>query len=90
MVIKAFYPRNLLQKLSILEDNVTEWRELVETVAVDWNYNGEVLRPAIYDSLGKNELVQGRYKLPGDYGQIRIKITDLLSESLELTVEGGE
>ena len=90
LVIIRFYPRNLLQKLSILEENVEEWPELVETVAIDWNYNGEVLRPVIYDSPGKNELVQGRYKLPGDYGQIRVKITDLLSESLEMTVEGGE
>ena len=90
LVIKQFYPRNLLQKLSILEENVEEWRELVETVAIDWNYNGEVLRPAIYDSPGKNEQVKGRYKLPGDYGLIRVKITDLLSESLEMTVEGGE
>jgi len=90
LVIRHFYPRNLLQKLSVLEENVEEWRELVETIAIDWNYNGEVLRPAIYDSPGKNELVQGRYKLPGDYGQIRVKITDLLSESLEMTVEAGE
>ena len=88
LTIKQFYPRNLLQKLSILEENVEEWRELVETVAIDWNYNGEVLRPTVYDSPGKNELVKGRYKLPPDYGQIRVKITDLLSESLEMTVEG--
>ena len=87
LVIRQFYPRNLLQKLSIMDENVEEWRELVETIAIDWNYNGEVLRPAVYDSPGKNELVQGRYPLPGDYGQIRVKITDLLSENLELTVE---
>lgn len=87
LVIKQFYPRNLLQKLSILDENVEEWRELAETVAIDWNYNGEVLQPAIYDSPGKNELVQGRYPVPGDHGIIRVKITDLLSESLEMTVE---
>ena len=87
LVIKQFYPRNLLQKLSILDENVEEWRELVETVAIDWNYNGEVLQPTIYDSPGKNELVQGRYPIPGDHGIIRVKITDLLSESLEMTVE---
>lgn len=87
LTIKQFYPRNLLQKLSILEENVEEWRELVETVAIDWNYNGEVLRPAVYDSPSKNGLVKGRYSLPPDYGQIRVKITDLLSESLEVTVE---
>lgn len=87
LVIRQFYPRNLLQKLSILEENVEEWRELVESVAIDWNYTGEVLRHAIFDCPSKNELVQGRYKLPPDYGIIRVKITDLLSESLEATVE---
>lgn len=87
LVIKQFFPRNLLQKLSLLEENVEDWRELVESVAIDWNFNGEVLRPAIFDCPGRNELVQGRYKLPPDYGLIRIKITDLLSESLEANIE---
>jgi site-specific DNA-methyltransferase (adenine-specific)/adenine-specific DNA-methyltransferase len=87
LVIKQFYPRNLLQKLSILEENVEDWRELVETVAIDWNWNGEVLQPAVYDCPGKNELVRGSYPIPGDHGLIRVKITDLLSESLEQTVE---
>ena len=59
----------------------------METVAIDWNYNGEVLQPVVYDSPGKKELVQGRYPIPGDHGIIRVKITDLLSESLEMTVE---
>lgn len=87
LVIRQFYPRNLLQKLSMLEENVEDWRQLVETVAIDWNYNGEVLQPAVYDNPGKNELVQGRYKVFGDHGRIRVKITDLLSESLETTLE---
>ncbi|WP_241159361.1 MULTISPECIES: site-specific DNA-methyltransferase [unclassified Desulfovibrio] len=87
LVIRQFYPRNLLQKLSMLDENVEDWRQLVETVAIDWNYNGEVLQPAVYDNPGKNELVQGRYKVPGDQGRIRVKITDLLSESLETTLE---
>lgn len=87
LVIRRFYPRNLLQKLSILDENVEDWRQLVETVAIDWNYNGDVLQPAIYDNPGKNELVQGHYPVPQDYGIIRVKITDLLSESLEMTLE---
>uniref|UniRef100_UPI0013EC118B site-specific DNA-methyltransferase n=1 Tax=Desulfovibrio sp. ZJ369 TaxID=2709793 RepID=UPI0013EC118B len=33
LIIRQFYPRNLLQKLSILEENVEDWRQLVETVA---------------------------------------------------------
>lgn len=89
LVIKSFYPRNLLQKLSLLDENVGDWRELVESVQIDWNFNGEVFRPAENDMPGKKELVKGRYKLPPDYGDIRVKITDLLSESLEMTI-GGE
>ncbi|WP_040369281.1 site-specific DNA-methyltransferase [Desulfovibrio piger] len=88
LVIRQFYPRNLLQKLSILDENVEDWRQLVETIAIDWNYNGDVLQPAVYDNPSKNELVQGRYVVPEDYGIIRVKITDLLSESLEMTLEG--
>lgn len=86
LVIREFYPRNLLQKLSIEDEDVEEWRQLVETIAIDWNYNGQVLQPDIYDNPGKNQLVKGRYRLPEDYGNIRIKITDLLSESYEETL----
>jgi site-specific DNA-methyltransferase (adenine-specific)/adenine-specific DNA-methyltransferase len=89
LVIKQFYPRNLLRKLSILEKNVEDWREFVETIAIDWKYDGEVLQPAVYDCPGKNELVKGQYPIPGDHGLIRVKITDLLSESLEQTVALG-
>lgn len=87
LIIKGFVPRDLLRKLSMPEENVEEWRELVESVAIDWNYTGDVLRPAVLDCPPKNGLVKGRYKLPSDYGCIRIKITDLLSESFETTIE---
>jgi site-specific DNA-methyltransferase (adenine-specific)/adenine-specific DNA-methyltransferase len=36
----------------------------------------------------KNELVNGEYDIPKDAGTIRVKITDLLSESLEETIHG--
>lgn len=86
LVIRQFFPRNLLQKLSLLDENVEDWRELAESVQIDWNYNGEVFRPGLNDMPGKKELVKGRYKLPPDYGDIRVKITDLLSENLEMTI----
>jgi len=86
LVIKAFYPMNLLGKLSIQQENVEDWREMVESVMIDWNYDGAVLEPKTVDIPGKNELVQGRYPVPDDAGTIRIKITDLLSESLEMEV----
>ena len=35
----------------------------------------------------KNELVKGKYEIPASHGRIKIKITDLLSESLEIEVK---
>jgi adenine-specific DNA-methyltransferase len=89
LVIKQFYPMNLLQKLSLQKENVDDWRELVESVMVDWNYDGAVLEPAVVDSPEKNELVIGEYTIPEDAGTIMVKITDLLSESLEKEIIHG-
>lgn len=88
LVIESFYPMNLLQKLSLQQEQVGEWRELVDSVMVDWNYDGAVLQPAVVDVPGKDEFVAGRYKVPADAGTIRVKITDLLSESWEGNIDG--
>ena len=69
-----------------MEENVTDWREMVESVMIDWNYDGAVFQPTLIDVPDKNELVSGSYAIPEDAGNIRVKITDLLSESLEQTV----
>ena len=86
LVIEKFYPMNLLQKLSLQKESVDDWKDLVESVLIDWNYDGAVLQPAVVDIPGKNELVEGRYKVPDEAGTIRVKITDLLSESWEGSV----
>jgi len=87
LIIKNFYPLNLMQKLSMQRENVDEWRQLVESVMVDFNYDGAVLSPQVHDIPDKNELVKGVYDIPANAGKIRVKITDLLSESLELETE---
>lgn len=86
LTIKSFYPMNLLQKLSLQKESVGDWRELVESVLVDWNYDGAVLEPAVIDIPEKNGLVAGVYDVPADAGRIKVKITDVLSESLEAEV----
>lgn len=86
VVIKEFYPMNLLQKLSMQKESVEDWRQLVESIYVDWNYDGETMRPTVCDIPGKDELVSGAYEIPASATRIKIKITDLLAESLELEV----
>ena len=87
LLIAGFYPMNLLQKLSM--EKVEDWRQLVETVKIDWNYDGAVLSPTIVDNPEDGKLVVGRYAIPKDAGTIRVKITDLLSESWEASIVHG-
>ena len=87
LIIEQFYPMNLLQKLSLMKENVEEWRELVESVKIDFNYDGAVMNPLVVDPPEEDDPVKGTYPIPADAGTIRVKITDLLSESLEVTVE---
>lgn len=86
LVIRAFYPMNLMQKLSLQKEYVKDWRQMVDSVMIDWNYDGVVMQPAVTDVPGKSELVKGIYDIPEGSGTIKVKITDLLSESLELEV----
>ncbi len=86
VLIRQFYPMNLLQKLSIMKENVENWKELVESVMIDFNYDGAVFEPQVVDVPEGDELVKGVYPVPASKGTIRVKITDLLSESLEVTL----
>ncbi|MDY0214461.1 MAG: site-specific DNA-methyltransferase [Bacilli bacterium] len=87
LVIKSFYPMNLMQKLSLQKEQVDDYKQLVESVVIDWDYDGKVLKPEVVDIPEKNDFVKGRYDVPKNRGVIRVKITDLLSESLEIEVE---
>lgn len=86
LVIRAYYPMNLLQKLSLQKESVEDWRQLVESIMIDWNYDGVVMQPAEVDIPEKNGIVSGVYNIPDSAGTIKVKITDLLSESLEVEV----
>lgn len=86
LIIKEFYPMNLLQKLSLQKEYIEDWRQLVESIVIDLNFDGTVMQPSLTDVPDKSELVKGEYQIPVDAGKIKIKITDLLSESLELEV----
>lgn len=82
--ISDFYPMNLCQKLSLQGSDIEDYRQLVDSIMIDYNYDGEVLKPEIVDVPDKKEMVKGIYEIPKDHGVIRIKITDLLSESIEI------
>ena len=86
LVIRSFYPMNLMQKLSLQKEYVEDWKQLVESIMIDWNYDGVVMQPTVTDAPDKKDFVAGVYDIPEDAGTIKVKITDMLSESLEVEV----
>lgn len=86
LVIRSFYPMNLMQKLSLQKEYVENWKQLVESIMIDWNYDGVVIQPQVTDIPDGDDLVIGIYDIPEDAGTIKVKITDLISESLEVEV----
>ena len=89
LVVKNFYPMNLMQKLSIDKTKVSDWKELTESIMIDFNYDGSVFTPQLLDIAEDKGLVKGEYKIPADAGTICVKITDLLSESLIKELSNG-
>ena len=55
---------NLMQKLSLQKEKVEEWRQLVDSVMIDWNYDGVVMQASVTDIPEKNEIVKGIYDIP--------------------------
>lgn len=86
LIIRSFYPMNLMQKLSLQKEYVDDWRQLVDSIMIDWNFDGVVMQPTIMDIPAKDDVVIGVYDIPGGAGTIKVKITDLLSETLEMEV----
>ena len=87
LVIRSFYPLNLMQKLSQDKTSIKDWRQLVDSIIIDWNFDGgDTLQPTTLDIPKDKERVKGIYDIPETAGVIRVKITDLLSESLEVEV----
>ena len=90
LVVKEFYPMNLLQKLSLQKEYVDNWKQLVESIMIDWNYDGVVMEPKEIEKKKKNEMVKGEYEIPEGAKNIKIKITDLLSETYETEIKNDE
>ena len=89
LTINAFYPMNLLQKLSLDNADVEDWKTLVDSVLIDWHYDGVTFSPEITDIPDAKSMVAGSYCVPKDVGRIHIKITDLISESWEGTFDAN-
>ena len=62
-------------------------RTTVSAVMIDFNCDGAVFTPTVVDVPEDDAFVKGEYDIPDGAGTIKVKITDLLSKSLEAEVK---
>ena len=90
--IKEFYSPILIRKLEIENEKalkekyhtkIKDFRQIIDSVAIDVDYNGKLFNAEIMDIPTKKEMVKGEYKYEykkaGDY-KVAVKIVDLLGE----------
>lgn len=89
--IKNYISPSILERLeldkNLFEEQITDFRSMIDYVLIDNNYNGSVFN--IFQSdipEKKKDLIVGKYKIESD-GKIAMKIVDMLGEE-SLIVEG--
>ena len=80
---------SILQRLNLQEGlfraEVTDWRAVVDCILIDTDFQGEVFNVRLADvPERRQDLVQGRYRLPppADGARVAVKIIDMLGEEL--------
>jgi adenine-specific DNA-methyltransferase len=78
----------LSQQEGVLKPKITDWRAMVDCVAIDPAYDGKVFNVVLSDvPEKKSELVKGKYELQVLSGKttVAVKITDMLGEEVLVT-----
>ncbi len=94
--IKDFYSPILMRKLeienskSILDENkarVEDFKQIIESVAIDTDYNEKIFNAEIIDIPSKKELIKGVYEAEEFDKVVAVKIIDVLGEEYFETFE---
>ncbi|MEY3251889.1 MAG: hypothetical protein RL227_862, partial [Pseudomonadota bacterium] len=83
----------IMQRLNleqgVFRAQITDWRAVVDCILIDTEHNGQVFNVALADvPERKQDLVNGRYELPGSPpgSTVAVKIIDMLGEELVITM----
>ncbi len=67
--------------------DATHWKNFIQSVVVDFNYQGAQLQNPILDCpLDRSKLISGRYQVPEEHGDILLVVTDILCRSLRVLI----
>jgi DNA modification methylase len=90
--VKDFISPTIIERLKqqegILTPQIDDWRAMVDSVMIDFGYNGQVFNITLSDvPERKNDLVKGEYELDAPKGEttVAVKITDMLGEEVLVT-----
>jgi len=68
-------------KLAIKDKTkVKDFKQIIESVAIDTDYNGKLFNAEIMDTPSKNEFIEGSYEIKKHGQKIAVKILDVLGE----------
>ncbi len=72
-----------------LKGQAYDWKQLIDNVQIDWQYDGNVFRPTSFDFATASQCIRGAYEMPGQTLKqpIAIQITDLFSTNYFLTIK---
>lgn len=85
--IDCFNPVELLSMIRDAGGETHDFRNYIESVLIDPQFDGAVFRPTIIDIATRNRLINGHYHLPPATTWIRIWVTDILSNVYCKTVK---
>lgn len=87
LVIKSFYPSDLMDKLSHMNIKIEDWKQVVDSIVIDWNYDGKIMRPSFLDYTDKKEFVKGSYHIPENAQCINLRVTDIVLNTYERVID---
>ena len=64
---------------NLFQEEITDFRQMIDYILIDKNYNGKIFNIDISDGTDKKDLIKGVYEIESD-GKIALKIVDVLGE----------
>jgi DNA modification methylase len=92
VVVTDFISPSIIERLqgqsNLLSPKISDWRAMVDSVMIDYAYDGKVFNIALADvPTRKQDLVKGTYELPAPASKttVAVKVTDMLGEEVLVT-----
>ena len=77
LIINHFYSPYLLEKLKITDESTYNWKDLIDSIYIDWNYDKCVFTPTTISFSEKKKEICTIYDIPENSNLIYLRIIDL-------------